>query len=689
MIPAPAMPDPRDLHDLIGDSAEPHSVPEVRRPRSRCVNRKGPGVPGIAAGLLAAALVLAPGAGNAQPQLQPLDRPRTDDYEQPVQEQLRAARDALDRLLEAPGTDRLQLAATFGHIGQLYLVYDFWRIARTALSNAEALDPTDARWPYYRAIANTYDGDDEATVAALDRVLKLAPDDLAARTRRAYALLDLGRLKEAAEECRRILELDPDNSAALAGLGRVELDAGSFERAIEHFTKALDGQPEGSAIHHRIGLALRRLGRREEAADHLERNRQIPISYADPLYSAMQALNVSRRAIFARGAEAMRTGEPALALAAFEAALRALPDDPETLFNVAMALIDLGDKPAAEERLREAIALDPEYREPRFNLALMLAERNDMEEAERHFRRATEIDPDDLDASTRWGDALARLGRTDEAVEVLTAVLAVDAALPAAQLALGAARQAEGNAEAARKALNRVLEAAPGAPRERSEAHYRLAALLEAEAAETIAKRPASGDDDAEIESHLRAALELDPDFAEAHVLLGRVLGQQERFAEAAGHFARALVQDPSNSAWHRDRAMALILARRYAAARGALASARRAVANSGDDEAAAAEHLDTLLARLLAASPDSQVRNGREALAIAQRLMAERPGIEHAETVAMALAEVGEFDRAAELQSQLIAEVEHQGGVPTGGQRQRLESYLAGEPVREPWFRP
>ena len=657
-------------------------------PATRRLRRDRPTATGVVAAALAAALVLAPGAGNTQPQLLPLDRPRTDDYEQPVQEQLRAARDALDRLLEEPGTDRLQLAAAFGHMGQLYLVYDFWRIAQAALSNAEALDPTDARWPYYRAIANTYDGNDEGTVAALDQVLELAPDDLAARTRRAYAMLDLDHSEEAAEECRRILELDPNNSAALAGLGRVEFEAGSFERALEHFTKALDGQPEGSAIHHRIGLALRRLGRREEAADHLARNRQIPISYADPLYSAMQALNVSRRAIFARGAEAMRTGEPALALAAFEAALRALPDDPETLFNVAMALIDLGDKPAAEERLREAIALDPEYREPRFNLALMLAERNEMEEAERHFRRATEIDPDDLDARTQWGDALARLGRTDEAVEVLTAVLAVDAALPAAQLALGAARQAEGDAEATREALNRVLEAAPGAPRERSEAHYRLAALLEAEAAETTGEHPA-GDDVAEAESHLREALELDPDFAEAHVLLGRLLGRQERFAEAAGHFARALVQDPSNSGWHRDRAMALLLARRYAAARGALASARRAVGNSGDDAAAAAEHLDTLLARLLAASPDAQVRNGREALAIAQRLMSDRPSIEHAETVAMALAEVGEFERAAALQSQLIAEVERQGGVPTDGQRQRLESYLAGEPVREPWFRP
>lgn len=646
-----------------------------------------PAIAVAVAAVLAAGLALAPPASRAQPLLEPVERPRTDSYEGPVQEQLRTARETLDRLLEDPDADRLQLTAAFGRIGQLYLVYDFWRIARTALANAEELDPTDARWPYYQAIANTYDGNDEAAVAALDRVLKLVPDDLAARTRRAYALLDLGSFEDAAEECRRILEHDPSHSAAYLGLGRIEFEAGRFERAIEHFTRALDGQPEGSAIHHRIGLALRRLGRREEAADHLARSQQIPVSYADPLYSAMQALNVSRRALFARGTEAIRTGNPELALVAFEAALRALPDDPETVFNVAMALMDLGDKPAAEERLREAIALDPAYREPRFNLALILAERNDFEEAERHFHQATEIDPDDLDARTRWADTLTRLGRADEAIGVLDAVLAVDAALPAARLALGAAQQARGDLEAARTTLNRVLDAAPGAPQERSEAHYRLAVLLAAEAGAT--GNPAATEAGPNAVSHLRAALELDARFAEAHVLLGRLLGQQERYAEAAGHFARALVQNPLNPGWHRDRAMALLLARRYAAARGALTSARRALANSADDPVVAAEHLDTLLARLLATSPDPQVRNGREALAIAQRLMADRPGVEHAETVAMALAEIGDFERAAEIQSQLITEVQRRGETPTDGQRQRLESYLAGEPVREPWFSP
>ncbi|MYF96275.1 MAG: hypothetical protein F4210_12365 [Holophagales bacterium] len=152
----------------------------------------------LAAVLLATGVALAPRASHAQPTLEPVERPRTGDYEEAVQEHLRSAREDLDRLLERPDTDRLQLAAAFGHMGQLYLVYDFWRVATTALGNAEDLDPTDARWPYYQAIANTYDGNDEGAVAALDRVLRLVPNDLAARTRRAYALLDLGSFEEAA-----------------------------------------------------------------------------------------------------------------------------------------------------------------------------------------------------------------------------------------------------------------------------------------------------------------------------------------------------------------------------------------------------------------------------------------------------------------------------------------------------------
>ena len=638
---------------------------------------------------LIAILALAPTQGLAQSPLVALDRPRIDHYEQSVQDQLTAARSRVDSLLGAPGPDDREMAAAFGHLGQLYLLYDFMGPAAAALRNAATLAPADPRWPYLLAIHETFEGNVEGTVIALDRVLTLEPRDLAARIRRGDALLQLGRQADAERDYSRVLEIDPNHSAARFGLGRVKYERGEFERAAESFEIALRGQPDGSAIHHSIGLALRRLGRRDEAAVHLELNEHVRVAFPDPLFDALQRLNASREAHFKRGTDAMRRGDAQGALSAFEAALDALPDDPVTLFNFGMALIELGDKAGAEERMRRAIDIDDGYREPHYNLALILAERGDLEGAERHLRRAVEIDPDDLEARVRHAESLTRLGRAPDAIALLADVLDRDAAMPIAQLALGAAHQAAGNPDAARVALVEVLDAAPGARRERAEAHYRLAVLAETGNRRFSPVQGAPPEESLNATVHLEKAVELDPDFAEAHALLGRFLAQQERYPEAASHFTRALARDPANAAWHSARAMALILGKRYASARGALSSGRQALLSGPDHDAGALDHLDTLLARLLAASPDPSVRDGQRALGIAQRLMSERPTLEHGETLAMAMAEIGDFERAAELQGQVLEEIRNRGGSPTQGQRLRLRNYQNNEPVREPWFLP
>ena len=631
-------------------------------------------------------LLLAVAAAHAQIALEPVEPPRMDHYETAAQTQMAAARDALDGALDEAGTAPARLAALFGRVGELYLLYDFMAPAAAALRNARALAPDDPRWAYYLAIHHRYEGALEEAVAALDRVVTLRPNDLAALTHRADIRLELGLLDEAAVDYRRLLASDPAySSAARLGLGRIAFEQRDYESAADLFEAALAGQPKGSVVHHHLGLALRRLGRREDAAAQLALNEQLSVTFPDPLFTALQRLNVSREAHIKRGTAAMRQGHPRVALAAFLEALAALPDDPLTIFNVAMALIELGEKEQAEARLRESIAINDNYRDPQYNLALILAERGDLAGAERHFRRAAEIDPEDVEARVRHADILTRLERPEEAVALLGEVVASDAALPLAQLALGAAHQAAGAVEPARDALGKVLEAAPGAPGERAEAHYRLAVLAQADPAPGS---PSGGDDGAAIE-HLRRAIELDPDLAEAHAFLGRLLARGERYAEAASHFGRALARDPANAGWHRDRAMALILGKRYAAARGGLASARRSLAGAGGGEIAAVDHLDTLLARLLAASPDPSVRNGAEALAIAERLMSERPSLQHAETVAMALAETGDFEAAAAMQRQVLDEVRRRGGAPTAGQSQRLAAYLNGEPAREPWFSP
>lgn len=655
---------------------------------------------------LTLALTLATLPAQAQTALEPVEPPRMDHYEGSVRSQLVRAQSVLDGLLNEPRPDQDRLAEAFGRLGQLYLLYDFMAPSAAALRNAQALAPDDPRWSYYLAINYRYEGALEESVAALDRVVALVPNDLAALTHRADIRLELGLTEEAEVDYRLVLERDPASSAARLGLGRIDFDRRDYESALEGFEQALRGQPPGSVVHHHLGLTLRRLGRREEAAKQLELNDHLSVVFPDPLFTELQRLNVSREAHIKRGSAAMRQGNPRAALAAFFDALEALPDDPLTIFNVGMALIELGEKEEAEARLRQSIAINDNYRDPQYNLALILAERGDLEGAERHFRRAAEIDHEDIEARVRHADALTRLQRSDEAIELLEGVLAADAASPLAQLALGAAHQRAGSDSTARIALRKVLDAAPGAPAERAEAHYRLAVLAEANGAAQPgtpgnagvspgsatpalkdANRPQA---DSDPIGHLRQAIELDPDFAEAHALLGRMLARQERYVEGARHLARALRHDPANADWHRDRAMSLILGKRYAAARTGLMAARQALARlEGDAARDAVDHLDTLRARLLAASPDPSVRNGAEALVIAQRLMADRPSIRHAETVAMALAEVGEFKQAAALQQQALDEVKRRGGAPTAGQKERLRVYLNDEPAREPWFSP
>ena len=670
------------LGGMNGRSNAARLLPRIASPRAALV-----------AAAVAALLPLARHPAVAQ-DLEQVSRPRTDQYEQVVRDQMALAHDELDQLRNDPEATPSELAAAFGLLGQLYLLYDYAEPAGAALRNAETLDAQDPRWPYYLADLTAREGDPETAAAALDRVLSIDPGNVAALIRRGDALLELGRLDDAERDYSRALDRDPRQSAARLGLGRVSYERSDFEQAIAHFREAIQDQPEGSAIHHRIGLALRRLGRREEAAAHFEQNEHRIVVFADPLRERVDQLNVSAEAHYFRGTSALRRGDARGALDAFLLALEAKPDSARNVFSAGLAQIELGNKQAAEARMRQAIALDANYREPHFNLALILAERGDYEAAERHFGRAVEIDAADFEASARRADALTRLGRIEEAVEVLNLVLESEPAMPVALLTLGAAYQASGRPEQAWGRLQEVLAAAPGAPRERAEAHYRLALIANeypALAANVAPGRGGAGTGEGdEVLNHLRSALELDPGLIEAHAFLGRLLAQQGRYPEAARHFARAISRNPANAGWHRDRAMALILGRRYAAARGALTSGLGALERTSPESSeAAVDHLRILLSRLLSTCPDPQIRDGRRAFEIAQRLMADRPSLEGAETMAMALAEMGSFEQAADVQQQVLAESESRGTAPSAGQRQRLQSYVDGVPAREPWFNP
>ena len=94
-----------------------------------------------------------------------------------------------------------------------------------------------------------------------------------------------------------------------------------------------------------------------------------------------------------------------------------------------------------------------------------------------------------------------------------------------------------------------------------------------------------------------------------------------------------------------------------------------------------------TPLARLLAAAPDGRVRDGERALALVDRLAARGRTLELGETVAMALAEVGAFDRAAAVQRDLVTGARRAGLMDAIRRLEdNLRRYERGEACRRPW---
>ena len=174
------------------------------------------------------------------------------------------------------------------------------------------------------------------------------------------------------------------------------------------------------------------------------------------------------------------------------------------------------------------------------------------------------------------------------------------------------------------------------------------------------------GDRPGAIEQY-EAALRLDPREAAARAGLGRLLIAEGRRAEAVGHLRAALDLSPGDQGLAVSLAILLADMQQY---REALAVLDEDYQRHGPRAAAT-----TTLARLLAASPDRTLRDGERALRLASTLYAEDAAPAHAETVALALAELGRCGEAAEWMRRAVAGAEGQEAVRLRGELPNYES--------------
>ena len=173
-----------------------------------------------------------------------------------------------------------------------------------------------------------------------------------------------------------------------------------------------------------------------------------------------------------------------------------------------------------------------------------------------------------------------------------------------------------------------------------------------------------------------RAALERDPQQQASRFQLARLLAALGRYQEARAEFATVVAAHPQHAAARRGEITALLLLEQYADARRKLQEGLTALPRDGQ--------LAHILARLLATSPDDEVRDGALALRLALSVYEVKKLYDTGETVAMAYAEVGEFEQAIEMQRTLIAQAEAADDTARlESLRHRLTAYQRGEPWR------
>jgi tetratricopeptide (TPR) repeat protein len=183
----------------------------------------------------------------------------------------------------------------------------------------------------------------------------------------------------------------------------------------------------------------------------------------------------------------------------------------------------------------------------------------------------------------------------------------------------------------------------------------------------------------AAAEPHLRAAIAAKPEFAEAQADLGVALCARGAMDEGISHLERAIAIQPDYAAAHRDLGEAYAASGDFDAAATALA---RAVRLRPDDVP-----LLNRLGWILATVPDDGVRNGVEAVRLAERAvrLSERRDVESLDTLAAAYAETGRFDDAASAGTEALALARQKSDTAIIPElEQRLERYADGRKIRQ-----
>jgi tetratricopeptide (TPR) repeat protein len=450
---------------------------------------------------------------------------------------------------------------------------------------------------------------------AFQRAVKVGPNSAEAHNWLGVALMGKADLPSAVAEFKKAVALDPKYARAYTNLGSALAKSGELDVAVDAFKKALAVAPDNLAAHMNLGVALREKGDAEGALMHLRR-----VAEADPHNADIQ---------YELGQTLRQSGDLTGAIAAFEKALQINPELREGYYGLGLALkqqsaakqkpvppagspaddlyksgqeaVARGDLRAAADRLGQALVLDANDGQAHNLLGFVLGQQGDMASALVHLERSVALRPEWAEAHYNLGVALWYSGSKERSISELRESVRLDPAAGASHAFLGTALRDTGDWEGARLSLQRAIALLPPLPAtyidlgivflragDLDKAMGQFEAGLNIQnpsppepdwdsaisaLREAIAKKPERADahnmlglllgrkgaDKSEVVAEFREAVRLRPDFAQAYNNLGLVLTQTDDDEAAVAAFHEAIRVRPDYSDAHANLGAALI----------------------------------------------------------------------------------------------------------------------------------
>ncbi|MDE2296127.1 MAG: PEP-CTERM system TPR-repeat protein PrsT [Gammaproteobacteria bacterium] len=315
----------------------------------------------------------------------------------------------------------------------------------------------------------------------LERIVVNAPSFVEARMLLGAALLQRGDLQQAQQQLRRVVAQTPDNVQARKLLAQVQLKLGQPNEALSVLTPAIEGPSADPTLLSLFGSAASQAGNPAALVQALERSAKahpndppvienlasvyLATGHAREALALLQKIpdtgDLRRDQLWVAALAAVRG--PNAALQAVDELLAKHPHDPRVANLAASLAVSQHHFGRARLLLRSALAENPGDGPTALALAKVDQAAGDPAAAQRRLGALLAAHPQALPVRLALADSLASTRAFANARTVLEA--AKDAAKePAVQFALARLALAQGDAKAARAAIDRAVAARPNDP---------------------------------------------------------------------------------------------------------------------------------------------------------------------------------------------------------------------------------